>query len=300
MAGGSSAETHYLLGSAALEAGNTLEALENLSKALELNPKLPSLRAYYGQALLSTGDADGAVMAFDEALADDPNDFDAHYHLASILATRRQVEEARPHAERALQLRPRSQEVRELLESLDDPDSLPRFDDSSPLVGQQAPDVVLQRLDGSAYRLSALRGRPVLLAFGSYTCPWFRHGAPFLNRLHERYGDRVEFRMVYIREAHPEGGEWESTINQRDGVSLPVARSMGERAEHAAVCRRSMDVAYETTLDAMDGAAEEAFDAYPSRAFVIDREGTVTFSTGLDEQRLHEEAVEAALESVLR
>jgi peroxiredoxin len=190
--------------------------------------------------------------------------------------------------------------VRELLASLDDPEGLPRFEDSSPLVGQQAPDVVLQRPDGSAYRLSALRGRPVLLAFGSYTCPWFRHGAPFLNELHERYGERVEFRMVYIREAHPEGGDWESTINRREGVSLPVARSMDERAEHAAVCRRSMDISYETTLDAMDGVAEKAFDAYPSRAFVIDREGTVTFSTGLDEQRLHEEALEAALESVLR
>ena len=30
---------------------------------------------------------------------------------------------------------------------------------------------------------------------------------------------------------------------------------------------------------------EKAFAAFPSRVFVIDREGTVTFSMALDEQR---------------
>ena len=294
---GDSAETHFVLGSVAFSAGNMPEALQELRRALELNPKLPSLRSYYGRALLFTGDADGALQAFEETLADDPNDYDAHYYLASILATRGSVEEARPHAERALELRPQSGEAVSLLASLDDPGGLVATEEASPLVGQPLPDVELHRADGSRYRLSSLRGRPVLLVFGSLSCPLFRHSAPDLNELHERFGDRVSFRMVYIREAHPEGESWESTINQREGLRVAAATTEAERVAHADRCRESLDIPYEIVLDTMGGEGEKAFAAFPSRVFVIDREGTVTFSMGLGEQG-RPEALAQALDLV--
>jgi tetratricopeptide (TPR) repeat protein len=295
--GGDSAETHFVLGSAAFSAGNMPEALRELSRALELDPELPSLRSYYGRALLFTGDADGALEAFEETLADDPNDYDAHHYLASILATRGRIEEARPHAERALELRPRSQESVALLASLDDPGGLVAAVDSSPLVGHPMPDVELRRADGTSYRLSSLRGEPLLLVFGSLSCPLFRTSAPDLNALHERFGDRVSFRMVYMREAHPEGESWESTINQREGIRVPAARTEADRADHAARCRQALDIPYEIALDTMSGEAEETFHAFPSRVFVIDRDGTVTFSMGLGEQS-RPEALARALERV--
>jgi hypothetical protein len=260
------------------------EALRELSRALEIDPGLPSLRSYYGRALLFTGDADGALEAFEAALADDPNDYDAHHYLASILATRGRTEEARPHAERALELRPRSQEAASLLGSLDDPGVLTAAGDSSPLVGHPMPDVELRRPDGTSYRLSSLRGEPLLLVFGSLSCPLFRTSAPDLNALHERFGDRVTFRMVYMREAHPEGESWESTINRREGIRVPAARTEADRAEHAARCRQALDIPYEIALDTMAGEGEEAFEAFPSRVFVVDRTGRVTFSMRLGEQ----------------
>ena len=297
--GGDSAETHFVLGSVAFAAGNMPEALQELTRALALNPTLPSLRSYYGRALLFTGDADAARKAFEETLTVDPNDYDAHYSLASILATRGSVEEARPHAERARQLRPQSAEAASLLASLDDPERLALADDSSPLVGRPLPDVELRRPDGSAVRLSSLRGQPLLLVFGSLSCPLFRTSAPDLHALHERYGDRVAFRMVYIREAHPEGEAWESTINQREGIRVPAARTEAERVEHAARCQQALDIPYEIVLDTMAGVGEEAFEAFPSRAFVIDRAGQVTFSMGLGEQS-RPQALAKALERVAR
>jgi hypothetical protein len=42
-------------------------------------------------------------------------------------------------------------------------------DSSLPSLGSGAPDVTLQRLDGSSYALSSLRGKTVLLNF------WFYH-----------------------------------------------------------------------------------------------------------------------------
>jgi Flp pilus assembly protein TadD len=115
MQGGNAAEAYYLLGATSFLSKDYPRALEDLTKALALNPHLPSLRSYYGRALFFTGDADGAERALREALAADPNDYDANYFLASILVNRERPDEARPLAEHALQLRPGSEEARKLL-----------------------------------------------------------------------------------------------------------------------------------------------------------------------------------------
>ena len=297
---GDSAEGQYLLGSASFMAKDYPKAVEHLGQALAGNPALPGLRAFYGQSLLFTGDAEGAEAAFRAALAKTPNDYDAVFYLASILANRRRSAEARPLAERAVQLRPHAEEARALLAGLDAPTAAAQSAQAqSALVGHEAPDVFLRAADGRTQRLSALRGRPVLLAFGSFTCPQFRHGAPVVNTLYERFHERVAFRLVYIREAHPQG-EWQSTINARQGVALPEARNEQERGEHAALCRSRLAIPYEALVDGMDGAAEKAFAAFPSRAFVLDAAGKITYTTALDEESLRPEALERALAAVSR
>lgn len=300
MRDGDSAEAQYLVGSAAFVAGDYPQAVERFSRALEGNPDLPSLRSFYGRALLFTGDADGAERAFREALAASPNDYEANYFLGSVLATRGRPEEARPFAERAARLRPQSEQARELLASLDARGEAAAPPDVSPLVGHAAPDVELLRPDGGSFRLSSLRGRPLVLVLGSYTCPQLRHGAPAVNRLHARFGDRARFLLGYLREAHPEGEAWESTINRREGIRLPEARTVAERAEHAALCRRELGIPYEAVLDGLDGRAEAAFSAFPSRVFVIDARGTVTFSSALDVETFRPEALEAAIAAAAR
>ena len=300
MRDGDLAEAQYLLGSAAFMAGDYPQAVERFARALEKNPGLPSLRSYYGRALLFTGDAEGAERALREALAASPNDYEANYFLGSVLATRGRSKDARPFVERAVELRPQSVPAKELLASLDSPAKAAAPPDVSPLVGQPAPDVELLRPDGTVFRLSSLRGRPLVLVLGSYTCPQLRHGAPAVNRLYERYGDRARFLLAYLREAHPEGEAWQSTINRREGIRLPEARSVPERAEHAALCRRELKVPYEAALDGLDGRAEAAFSAFPSRVFVIDARGTVTFSSPLDVESFRPEALEAALEAATR
>jgi hypothetical protein len=139
-----------------------------------------------------------------------------------------------------------------------------------------------------------------VLVLGSYTCPQLRHGAPAVNRLHERYGERARFLLAYMREAHPAGEAWESTVNQREGVSLAEARTVAERGEHAALCRKELQIPYEAVLDGLDGKAEAAFSAFPSRVFVIDASGTVTFSSALDVESFREPALEAAIAAASR
>jgi tetratricopeptide (TPR) repeat protein len=297
---GESAEAQYLVGSAAFMAGDYPQAVERFARALQLDPGLPSLRSYYGRALLFTGDADGAEQAFREALAGSPNDYEANYFLGSVLVTRGRPADARPFVARAVELRPQSEEAKELLASFDAPAKVVTPPEVSPLVGREAPDVTVLRPDGSPFRLSSLRGQPLVLVLGSYTCPQLRHGVPEVNRLHERYRDRARFLLAYMREAHPEGEAWQSTINRRAGIALPEARSVSERAEHAALCRRELRIPFDAALDGLDGAAEAAFSAFPSRVFVIDARGTVTFSSALDVESFRPEALESAIEAVTR
>jgi tetratricopeptide (TPR) repeat protein len=297
---GDSPEAQYLVGSAAFVAGDYPRAVERFAAALAANPKLPSLRSYYGRALLFTGDPDGAERALREALAEDPNDYEAAYFLGSILETRGRRAEARPFVETARRLRPQSTEAEKLLAALDAPETdAAAVDPASPIVGHQAPDVVLRRSDGTSFPLSALRGRPLVLVVGSYTCPQLRSGAPEVNRLHEEFKDRVRFLLGYIREAHPAGEGWQSTVNARDNVSLPEAKTLAERGEHAALCRRALAIPYEAALDGLDGGLETAFGAFPSRVFVIDREGMVTFSSALDVEGFRPKALQAAIEAAL-
>ena len=82
----------------------------------------------------------------------------------------------------------------------------------------------------------------------------------------------MDFRLVYIREAHAEGGaesQWQSTINIKEGISLAPARTLPEKQEHASLCLRKLNLPFPAVVDGMDGAAETAYQAWPSRLYVI-------------------------------
>jgi tetratricopeptide (TPR) repeat protein len=290
---GESAEGRLLMGVALFTAGNFPAAAKEFAKSESLNPELPSLHSYYGQALLFTGDADGAMAAFRKELALNPNDFDANLQLASILSHRGESAEARPLLERAVQLRPGSVEARDALEHGFRFDK-PAQGDAGIAAGTPAPPV--GTLDLS--RLS----KPVVLVFGSYTCPKLRSSAEELRRIYERYQDRIDFRLVYIREAHAEGGpeaQWQSSINQRGGISLPPAANLDEKRAHADLCLRKLSFPFPALVDSMDGAAEAAYQAWPSRLYVVGRGGRVAFNTRLGELDFRPADLEGALREIL-
>lgn len=286
---GESAEGHFLLGAAQFTAGDYPAAVAEFSKAQALNPGLPSLSSYYGRALLFTGDADGAVTAFRKELAADPNDFDANFHLAAILAQRGKPDEAGPLLERAVQVRPGSAEARDALANGFRFDG-PRLEDSGVAVGSPAPAI-----EGLVLTHSA---KPVVLVFGSYTCPKLRSSAADLKRISQQYRGVADFRLVYIREAHSDA-QWQSSINEREGIALAPVRDLKEKREHADLCLRKFDLPWPAVIDGMDGTAESAYQAWPSRVYIVDRDGRVAFSSRLGELDFHPAEFEAALREIL-
>lgn len=102
---GDSAEAQVLMGVAKRRAGDLKEAVEDLKRAVALNPKLPGVRALYGQALLEAGNPDLARTELEAELASNPLDFDANLYLGVLLKAE-DHDTALRHFRRALDVRP--------------------------------------------------------------------------------------------------------------------------------------------------------------------------------------------------
>ncbi|MDQ6678246.1 MAG: tetratricopeptide repeat protein [Acidobacteriota bacterium] len=324
-----SAEAHLLLGAGMFEARNYPSAAAEFSRAININPELPLANSYYGQALLTTGDAEGAANAFRGELALNPNDFEANLGLGQILTARHRSQEALPLLRRAALIRPASAPAHQSLAQayqgagrLDDAKTERQWLDShgfkpnestiaestivnGPASGSLAPDFSLVRHDflrhGSSERvqLSQFRGKsPVLLVFASYSCPQFRAQVAKLNSLYQRYGKRIPFLLVYIREAHA-GEGWQSSINRRDGIEVPEAKTAVQKQANADLCLRKLKIFFSAAIDDLTGSAEKAYAAWPSRVFLVNTQGRIAFQTHLDEQEFSAGALERALERTL-
>jgi tetratricopeptide (TPR) repeat protein len=107
-----SAEARLLMGSILLLADEAQNALKEVQRAIELNPKLPGVQAWYGRVLMRLGDMEKAKIAFKTELASNANDFDANLYLGILLRQDKQVDEALGYLSHAVQLRPRDQYAR--------------------------------------------------------------------------------------------------------------------------------------------------------------------------------------------
>ncbi|HEY3839690.1 MAG TPA: deiodinase-like protein, partial [Bryobacteraceae bacterium] len=168
--------------------------------------------------------------------------------------------------------------------------------DAGPKLNDPAPDFNLpDSAGGKKVQLSAFRGKtPVVLIFGSYSCPNFRSSAEALKKLQRDYGSRMPFLLVYIREAHA-NDNWQSTRNVRDGVTLAPAVTIQDKENHALMCSRQLHLPFPAVVDGMDNAVEAAYNAWPSRAFVIGRDGRIQYSTRLTELDFHPDEMESVL-----
>jgi tetratricopeptide (TPR) repeat protein len=110
--GEDSAEARLLMGSILLLADDGQTAVKELERAIELNPKLPTLRAWYGRALMRMGDSEKAMKAFRNELSDNPNDFDANLFMGTLLKQEKSHDEALVYLSRAVHLRPRDSYAR--------------------------------------------------------------------------------------------------------------------------------------------------------------------------------------------
>ena len=103
---GDSAQAHVMLGIAKRGAGDLNGTVDELKRAVDLDPQLPGVHSLYGQALLETGNPDPARRQFEIELERNPLDFEANLYLGVLLKADQQHDQALAHFKRALGVRP--------------------------------------------------------------------------------------------------------------------------------------------------------------------------------------------------
>jgi thiol-disulfide isomerase/thioredoxin len=141
-----------------------------------------------------------------------------------------------------------------------------RIPASDPGPGDRVPPFDLPTTSGGRFTSDSLRqdGRPLLLVFGSLTCPVTESAGPGLIEVHELFGGSVRFVVVDVREAHP-------------GSRFDQPETMSDKVRHADALAQHHGFPFEVAVDDLAGGLHRAFGTRPSSAYLIDTTGRILF-----------------------
>ncbi|MBX3120013.1 MAG: hypothetical protein KF784_13185 [Fimbriimonadaceae bacterium] len=97
--------------------------------------------------------------------------------------------------------------------------------------------------------------------------------------MYTEWKSKVDFAVVYIREAHPDDG-WQVPQNKKDGIVINDPKTEAERRKVAQDFAQQFSIKLPIYIDGMDDAANKAFAAWPDRIYVIDLDGKVAYKSG--------------------
>lgn len=131
--------------------------------------------------------------------------------------------------------------------------------------GDAAPDAGLLDPEGGTVRLSTLWSeRPLVIEFGSITCPVFVHEIEAMDALAETWDGRARFVVVYVREAHP-------------GDERPAHETMVEKTTAARVLVMREGLDRPVLVDDLDGTVNRAYGPMPNGVAVIGTDGVIAY-----------------------
>lgn len=116
--------------------------------------------------------------------------------------------------------------------------------------------------------------------------------------MHERYGESVNFLVVYIREAHPIDGE--SPPREADAPQITQPTTLAERHDVASACVAGLELdVIPALVDEMDDAVNRAYAAQPDRLYLIGADGKVAWKCAKGPQGFDPDGLEKAIRKAL-
>jgi hypothetical protein len=158
-----------------------------------------------------------------------------------------------------------------------------RFAKDSASSGDSLPEFELLTTSGDHLTNTNVFGdKPVLFIFGSMTCPMTASAAPSVQALYDQFGDRIDFIMLYVREAHP-------------GEHFAQSDTIEEKLRHAQALQNFYNIEWTVAADSIDGDLHRALDPKPNSAYLVSSEGVILFRSMWASDL---KALQLALESV--
>ena len=140
-----------------------------------------------------------------------------------------------------------------------------RFEIAAPKPGDLVPEFDLLTVDEGRVLSSDLQNiGPILLVFGSLTCPMTDSAVPGLLDLHRHFGTTVRFILINVREAHP-------------GTTVPQPKTLAEKLTHARQLRDLHRLPFGVAVDDLDGTFHRAMSPKPNSAYLIAKDSRIAF-----------------------
>ena len=160
-----------------------------------------------------------------------------------------------------------------------------RFNKLAPKAGNPFPEFKLETTEGNIISKQDFVGnKPLLLIFGSLTCPMTASAMPMIMKLRNKFGHKVEFVLLNVREAHP-------------GENVPQPESSESKLQHARQLKQLYGVDWTVATDDINGTLHRALDPKPNAAFLMDVSGTIIFRSLWDSDK---DALTQALDDLVQ
>ncbi|MBW1847258.1 MAG: hypothetical protein JRJ27_08995 [Deltaproteobacteria bacterium] len=110
------------------------------------------------------------------------------------------------------------------------------------------------------------------------------------QEIFKSYNDKVQFIMVYIREAHPVEGWWFGKgltrrmikfYSPKTSVETYDPKTDVERQKVARQCENTLKYGIRTCVDTIDDKVSKAYAARPTRIYLVGIDGKVVYRGGL-------------------
>ena len=113
-----------------------------------------------------------------------------------------------------------------------------------------------------------------------------------LRELYEQYRDRVEFLVVYVKEAHPSDKWWlgrtrtqklmHRLMGTRNRIDIEDPVTLAQRRKVAASCQANLfDGVVPMYVDTIANEVALAYTARPTRIYLIGADGRVFYNPGI-------------------
>jgi hypothetical protein len=99
-----------------------------------------------------------------------------------------------------------------------------------------------------------------------------------MEKMYRDYKDIAEFRIVYIREAHAADSTWPVGYAKEKGIT--EHKNYGERCMVAERMMEEENVTIPCIIDEFDNKVNAAYKAWPTRLFVVRRDGRLAVAAG--------------------